>query len=459
MSDYLNFVAQMKKTGILPLNRFVVKIPESGNASAMLSMYCTGTQMPGFKLDQAEIKIFGEKTKIARGVPNYDDITLKFICDPEMKARTFFEKWYHQILNTKSREMYYYRSYVRDIEFEFLDFEEKSSTARTFTLKEAWVKSLADVDFTSSTSNEPATFNITLCYKWYETELFDSQLERTSTQSPVSTPRPQTSASSNFDVARQSTTVSDPLTVFIPGQDSLATNLNRSKVLSDDFKNIGSNLVNTANSLRSAATPQERLSSFTTGFVSASESTRNASNNFETIVKSTQASLSGATQPLSDKVQASAMDLGFNSISANNALMTSLTEYSSTNGDTLPSGASAAVMKAKLAADNAVLNNAIVSLDASFQNKNAPGQSPEQQAASSAAYSTALSYSMNNSVSNVSNQKAFVEQFSTKSKTDTLSGKLTDSLQKTRTPSSVIDQFDRIDLNKSAVSSWLGKQW
>jgi hypothetical protein len=66
---------------------------------------------------------------------------------------------------------------------------------------------------------------------------------------------------------------------------------------------------------------------------------------------------------------------------------------------------------------------------------------------------------MNNSVSNVSNQKAFVEQFSTKSKTDTLSGKLTDSLQKTRTPSSVIDQFDRIDLNKSAVSSWLGKQW
>ncbi len=177
-SDLQTFIARIKADGLLPSNRFEVKIPGFfGAQSKEMSLMCDAIQWPGKTLSSSPITTFGEVREFPTGTIEYDQISMSFLCDRNLSVLEEFNKWHMQVYNTKSRKSNYYSSYVRDIEILIMDKKETSSNAnssRKITLKECWPKVIGSFDLNYAMEN-PLYLKVTFAYKWFEDSLTGSQ--------------------------------------------------------------------------------------------------------------------------------------------------------------------------------------------------------------------------------------------------------------------------------------------
>lgn len=140
------FISQVKSGGLARTNRYaVIFTPPTGVSPASLQkvmLFCDQVQLPGCNFSTVQNRAFGE----FREVPYerlYDNITMSFYVDAEMKVKGLFDNWQNVISNPLTRTYNYYNRYITNMTIEVQDLNDK--TRYEVTLWECYPKSIGSI--------------------------------------------------------------------------------------------------------------------------------------------------------------------------------------------------------------------------------------------------------------------------------------------------------------------------
>lgn len=140
------FISNVKSGGLARNNRFAVlftppaKIQPAGLNKMLL--FCDTVQLPGASFATTQNRTFGE----FREVPYeklYDQISLTFYVDTEMKIKGLFDDWQNLIANPARRTYGYYNDYITDMFIEVQDINDKTRYA--VRLMECYPKTISSI--------------------------------------------------------------------------------------------------------------------------------------------------------------------------------------------------------------------------------------------------------------------------------------------------------------------------
>ena len=140
------FIANVKSSGLARNNRFAVMFtPPTGVQPAGISkvlLFCDTVQLPGANYSTVQNRMFGE----FRELPYeklYDQISLTFYVDTEMKVKALFDDWQNMISNPVTRTYGYYNDYITDMTIEVQDINDK--TRYVVRLQECYPKTISSI--------------------------------------------------------------------------------------------------------------------------------------------------------------------------------------------------------------------------------------------------------------------------------------------------------------------------
>ena len=138
------FVSKIKGGGLARNNRFAVMFtpPVKTADTEKVLLFCDTVQLPGANFSTVQNRIFGE----FREVPYeklYDQISLSFYVDTEMKVKGLFDDWQNQVSNPMTRTYGYYKDYVTDMTIEVQDINDKTRYA--VVLYECYPKTISSI--------------------------------------------------------------------------------------------------------------------------------------------------------------------------------------------------------------------------------------------------------------------------------------------------------------------------
>ena len=112
-----------------------------GNLQKIL-LFCDQIQLPGTNYSTTQNRMFGE----FREVPYeklYDNITMSFYVDVDMKVKSLFDDWSNLISNPVTKTYNYYNTYITDMHIEVQDINDK--TRYEMTLFECYPKTISSI--------------------------------------------------------------------------------------------------------------------------------------------------------------------------------------------------------------------------------------------------------------------------------------------------------------------------
>lgn len=162
------FISQVKAGGLARANRFaVVFAPPQKIVPATLSkilLFCDSVQLPGQNFSTTQNRTFGE----FREVPYeriYDNITLSFYVDKEMRVKRLFDDWQNIIANPTTRTYGYYDDYVCPVmTIEVQDIEDK--TRYSVSLHECYPKTVNAIQLDHN-SKDIMKLSVGMQYKYW----------------------------------------------------------------------------------------------------------------------------------------------------------------------------------------------------------------------------------------------------------------------------------------------------
>ena len=84
------------------------------NMSYELTAFCEKAELPGYQFQLETNRHYGPQFKVAH-MPEYNDITLTFMCGSDMLERYFFESWMYMIMDPVTNDFNYRDEYATDI--------------------------------------------------------------------------------------------------------------------------------------------------------------------------------------------------------------------------------------------------------------------------------------------------------------------------------------------------------
>jgi hypothetical protein len=140
------FVSHIKSGALSRTNRYAVLFtpPQGinpGNLQKIL-LFCDQIQLPGTNYSTTQNRTFGE----FREVPYeklYDNITMSFYVDVDMKVKSLFDDWSNLISNPVTKTYNYYNDYITDMVIEVQDINDK--TRYEMTLFECYPKTISSI--------------------------------------------------------------------------------------------------------------------------------------------------------------------------------------------------------------------------------------------------------------------------------------------------------------------------
>lgn len=93
MKTTLNeFIAKVKKDGLLTASHFYVILPAIDNYSgSKILIMCDSVNLPGWNNATSDVRIYGENREMPY-MPTYPQLDLSFILDRNFEVRDYFEK-------------------------------------------------------------------------------------------------------------------------------------------------------------------------------------------------------------------------------------------------------------------------------------------------------------------------------------------------------------------------------
>ena len=163
MAKLQEFISSVKATGLMRTARYTLLVPD-GNIGQLLGMYCDQVTLPGLNYNTVANTIFGESREVPYG-RLFDPITLSFYVDNDMKIKKYFDSWQQSIQNPQTRTFNYYSSYIKDIQLNVEDLENKERYS--IMMHECYPKTINAIQLDYA-SKEVMKLSVTLQYKYWE---------------------------------------------------------------------------------------------------------------------------------------------------------------------------------------------------------------------------------------------------------------------------------------------------
>lgn len=165
-----DFITQVKTRGLARTNRFSVELvfPTGGSdGDRLANLFCESVNIPGITISTTPQRINGEVTEFPYE-RMFDPAQLVFYVDAQMLLKKQFDEWLGLIVSPTSRNISYYRDYVRDITISVHTVDEQ--TPYKIQLIEAYPKTVGSVQLDSN-GKEVMRLSVTLAYKYFKIPL------------------------------------------------------------------------------------------------------------------------------------------------------------------------------------------------------------------------------------------------------------------------------------------------
>ena len=172
-SSLSNFIARVKKNGLLQASHFYIVIPnfaQKGDSRDLL-MFCDTADLPGINLMTTEIRQFGELTTLPHA-PMYQPIQLSFICDQTMAVKTSLLAWLNSVFDRENRFFNYYEQYTKNVEIYITD--KNGRDVYKVTLNEAYPTAIGNIQLDYA-NEQIIKIPVTIAYKWWKAEPYARQ--------------------------------------------------------------------------------------------------------------------------------------------------------------------------------------------------------------------------------------------------------------------------------------------
>jgi hypothetical protein len=169
MSLLSDFISEVKVSGLMRTARYSVLMPfiisttEENKDPRLVSMFCDQVQIPGLNYNTAPNLTYGE-TREAPYQRMYDNLSLSFYVDNEMKVKKYFDDWQYSIQNPVTRSFNYYANYIKPIQIGVEDIASK--TKYMVELRECYPKTVGAIQMDSA-SKDLMKLSVTLAYKYW----------------------------------------------------------------------------------------------------------------------------------------------------------------------------------------------------------------------------------------------------------------------------------------------------
>ena len=87
---------------------------DMGQAAVELAAYCDKTQLPGYQFQTETVRHYGPSFKIPH-MPEYQDITMSFMCSSGFWERYFFDAWMYMVMDPVTNNFNYKDEYAVDV--------------------------------------------------------------------------------------------------------------------------------------------------------------------------------------------------------------------------------------------------------------------------------------------------------------------------------------------------------
>jgi hypothetical protein len=162
-----DFISEVKRGSLARNNRYAVMFtpPNQINPAALqkVLLFCDQIQLPGVNYSTVQNRSFGE----LREVPYdklYDNLTMSFYVDTDMKVKTLFDDWISSIQDPTTRTFSYYNDYVSTMTIEVQDLQNK--TRYEMTLSECYPKNIGSIQLDYG-NKDFMKMQVTMQYKYW----------------------------------------------------------------------------------------------------------------------------------------------------------------------------------------------------------------------------------------------------------------------------------------------------
>lgn len=134
-----------------------------------LMMYCEHTELPSYQFQMESNRHYGPSFKIPHK-PEYQDITMTFMCGSEMLERYIFETWMYLVMDPETNNFNYIDEYALDIDIysypEHTDFYGEYVPNYSTTLVEAYPIAVNAQELAYDANNTIQKIQVTFTYKY-----------------------------------------------------------------------------------------------------------------------------------------------------------------------------------------------------------------------------------------------------------------------------------------------------
>ena len=135
-------------------------------ASEELILNIHSTVLPGMSLDAGEMGWQSSKSKIANSPINYEEFSVDFILDSELKNWTVLYRWIVFITNYKTKLMEYYREFSVDSSLQILNNFNREVLRIGFV--RMWPMALGAITLSHRDGESVLECSATFSYDYYE---------------------------------------------------------------------------------------------------------------------------------------------------------------------------------------------------------------------------------------------------------------------------------------------------
>lgn len=160
LANTSHFAVLFRKPKVVPSQKY------SSEEIEKVFMFCESTTLPGMSYSSTPTRTFGEVVEMPYD-RLFDNVTLNFLVDKDMKVKMFFDEWMAGIQNPYTRQFNYYSDYTTDLEIEMYD--KTSNIKYKVTMYEAYPKSMGPIEV-SSASTDVMRVSISFQFKYWTSQ-------------------------------------------------------------------------------------------------------------------------------------------------------------------------------------------------------------------------------------------------------------------------------------------------
>lgn len=115
-----------------------------------LQAYCEKAELPSYQFQMETQRHYGPSFKIPH-MPEYQDITMTFLCGQQMLERYFFESWMYMVMDPETNNFNYIDEYALDIDIlQYPDVADQSADNTFATAGNALIGALGGIGATNA---------------------------------------------------------------------------------------------------------------------------------------------------------------------------------------------------------------------------------------------------------------------------------------------------------------------